>query len=208
MSPATTRLYSPQDPDAIPEALRVLESGGVVAFPTDTVYGVGVSAFDASAVTRLYEIKGRSRQKALPLLIASRDHLDRVAGELSPLAKRLSEAFWPGPLTLIVAKGPSLAEGISPDETVGVRVPDHPLALALLAAAGPLATSSANLSGQPNACTAEEVASQLGGRVQLILDGGTTPGGTPSTVVDCTSGEPRVLREGPLSASQIAAAAS
>ena len=122
---------------------------------------------------------------------------------MNDMAMRLAQRFWPGPLTLVVAGHPSLPANLSPRPTVGVRMPDHPVALTLLRRAGPLAVTSANLSGAPNASTAQEVLAQLQGRVALILDGGKTPGGLPSTVLDCTGSQPVILRQGPITLEQI-----
>ncbi|MBI4732196.1 MAG: L-threonylcarbamoyladenylate synthase, partial [Chloroflexi bacterium] len=119
------------------------------------------------------------------------------------MALTLAARYWPGPLTLVIPKHPALPEAVSAAPTVGVRVPDHAAARALLQAAGPLAVTSANLSGRSSASTAEEVLAQLGGRIPLILDGGKTPGGVPSTVVDCLGAEPKILREGPISSLEI-----
>jgi L-threonylcarbamoyladenylate synthase len=122
------------------------------------------------------------------------------------MARRLAEKFWPGPLTLVVVKRPELPSVVAPADTVGVRVPDHPVALHLLRAAGPLAVTSANRSGSPSPRTADEVRAELGGRIELILDGGECPGGRSSTVVDCTRESPLILREGPITLGQIEAA--
>ena len=119
------------------------------------------------------------------------------------MARRLAKRFWPGPITLIVWRKPNLPDEISPLSTVGVRVPDHPVTQALLTIAGPLAVTSANKSGDPIACTASEVLEGLGGSIDLILDGGRTPGGEPSTVVDCTRASPQILRDGPISEAEI-----
>ncbi len=124
---------------------------------------------------------------------------------MNALAHKLAEAFWPGPLTLVVPVHPRLPKNLSPLPTVGVRMPNHPDALALLESCGPLAVTSANLSGQENTTNAAQVYAQLAGRIPLILDGGTTPGGEPSTVVDCTSPEPAILRSGPISLEEIRA---
>ena len=198
-----TTLIPSASPQALERALQVLASGGLVAFPTDTVYGLGALAFQPTAVEGLYQAKGRSMEKAIPVLIGDPQELVRVAGVVPPLAEQLAARFWPGPLTLVVPKHPDLPSAISASGTVGVREPDHPLARALLLRAGPLAVTSANLSGAESPTTAEQVLSQLGGRVALILDGGRTPGGVPSTVVDCLGAEPRILREGALSKEQI-----
>lgn len=189
----------------LPRALAILRGGGLVAFPTDTVYGVGALAFDAAAVEKIYEAKGRSTEKAIPILLGDAADLEQVTAQVSEMALRLAARFWPGPLTLVVPKPPNLPAIISPTSTVGVRVPDHPVARALLRAAGPMAVTSANLSGQASPCTAEEVLVQLGRRIELIIDGGKTPDGVPSTVVNCTGAEPQILREGPITLAQIKA---
>ncbi|MFH1907671.1 MAG: L-threonylcarbamoyladenylate synthase [Chloroflexota bacterium] len=192
-----TEVLSAQAPSTLPRALAILRGGGLVAFPTDTVYGVGALAFDAAAIEKIYEAKGRSTEKAIPILLGDTADLEKVTAQVSEMALRLAGRFWPGPLTLVVPKHPSLPEAVSTAPTVGVRVPDHPVARALLRAAGPMAVTSANLSGQASPCTAEEVLVQLVGRIALIIDGGKTPDGVPSTVVNCAGAEPQVLREGP-----------
>ncbi len=188
---------------ALDRALGVLQAGGLVAFPTDTVYGLGALAYDGEAVRSIYIAKRRDLEKAIPILVADSAGLDLVADAVPPMARRLAEKFWPGPITLIVKKNPRLPEAVSTTSTVGVRVPDHPVARLLLKGAGPMAVTSANASGQESPSTAEDVLAQLNGRVPLILDGGRTPGGVPSTVVDCTQAEPVVLRAGPLSLEDI-----
>jgi len=201
-----TEVIPANDPQAIPQALATLRAGGVVAFPTDTVYGVGALVHDAQAVSRLYKIKGRQAGKAIPVLIGSRQALETVAVHPSERALALAERFWPGALTLVLPRHPSLPEALSPLPTVGVRVPDHPVALALLDAAGPLAVTSANRSGQPETNTAQDVLEQLGGSIELLLDGGRTPGGQPSTVVALQEGQAVVLRPGPITLEQVEAA--
>jgi L-threonylcarbamoyladenylate synthase len=201
-----TELLSAAQPDAIEQALRILRAGGLAAFPTDTVYGVGALAFDGPAVESIYAAKDRPVEKAIPILIADVDDLDKVAVEVPSMARILAACFWPGPLTLVVPKQPTLPEAVSAAATVAVRIPDHPVARALLKAAGPMAVTSANLSGQPSPVDAEEVMRQLNGRIPLVLDGGLTPGGVPSTLVDCLGAEPIILREGPLTKEQILAA--
>jgi len=201
-----TDILSAQAAQALPQAVAVLQRGGLVAFPTDTVYGVGAMAFEAAAVQRLYEVKGRSAEKAIAVLVAGEADLARVARALTPSARTLAHRFWPGPVTLVVPKHPALPEAVSALPTVGVRQPDHAVAQALLALAGPLAVTSANLSGQPSATTAEAVLAQLDGRIDLLLDGGPTPGGVASTVIDCTAEPPKILRLGPIGAAEIEAA--
>jgi L-threonylcarbamoyladenylate synthase len=200
-----TEVLSAQDPLSLPRALEILLLGGLVAFPTDTVYGVGALAFDGVAVESIYAAKDRPVEKAIPVLIGDADDLAKVSAEVPEIALKLAARFWPGPLTLVMPKHPELPEAVSAAPTVGVRIPDHPVARALLRMAGPMAVTSANLSGQPNPSTAEEVFAQLGGRIALILDGGRTPGGVPSTVVDCVGIEPQVLRAGPIPKSEILA---
>jgi len=189
--------------DAISHALDILNRGGLVAFPTDTVYGLGSLAFDAMAVESIYAAKDRPIEKAIPILIGGPEDLDKVTAEIPLIAAKLAARFWPGPLTLVVPKHPDLHDVVSAMPTVGVRVPDHPIARALLRAAGPMAVTSANLSGEASPKTAEEVSRQLNGRIPLILDGGETPGGVPSTVVNCLGTEPVILREGPVTLKDI-----
>jgi len=136
-------------------------------------------------------------------LLSDLSQLSQVSPGLTVSAQRLAERFWPGALTLVVPKYPWLPENLSPLPTVGVRVPDHPFARSLLAITGPLATSSANISGEGDAINAQQVLEQLEGRIELILDGGTTPGGVPSTVVDCTQEPPLILRQGAIPAKDI-----
>ncbi len=189
-------------PKAIQRALGVLEAGGVVAFPTDTVYGIGVPVF-APSIESLFAIKGRDQTKAIAVLIADAEQLPKVAAQISDQVKRLAAKFWPGPLTLVLQRHAKLPGTLAPNNTIGVRVPDHPVARALLAAAGPMAVTSANLSGGANTHTADEVLSQLNGRIELVIDGGETPGEQPSTVVDITDTTPKVIRNGPISEQEI-----
>ena len=190
-------------PDAIDLALDVLNNSGLVAFPTDTVYGVGALVYDGAAVESIYIAKNRPIEKAIPVLIADAEDMDKVGMDIADIARRIAARFFPGPLTCIIPKQPTLPSAVSATSTVGVRAPDHDVARALLRAAGPMAVTSANISGQPSPSTAEEVFAQLNGRIELIIDGGKTPGGVPSTVVDCTSDEIKILREGPISLEEI-----
>ena len=198
-----TQLVSSQDPQAISLALRILRAGGLVAFPTDTVYGVGALAFGQAAIEAIYVAKDRPLEKAIPILIGDVEDLEKVAVDIPMAARRLAARFWPGPLTIILPKRADLPPAVSATATVGVRVPDHSVARALLRAAGPMAVTSANLSGRESPRSAGEVMAQLGGRIPLILDGGETPGGVPSTVVDVTGVEPVILRPGPVTLEQI-----
>jgi len=190
-------------PQAFTQAEQLIQSGGVIAFPTDTVYGIGASAFQTEAIERIYHIKDRSHLKAIPILLADPEDLEKVTPPLSPTAERLVKRFWPGALTLVLPMLPALPGILSPTPTIGVRIPDHARARALLRAVGPLAATSANLTGDPPALTAEQVERSIGSQVQLILDGGSAPGGISSTVVDCSGEEPLLLREGPLSWEEI-----
>jgi L-threonylcarbamoyladenylate synthase len=191
--------------ESIDRAARVLRGGGLVAFPTDTVYGLGALAFNAAAVGRIYAAKDRPADKAIPVLLSSVVDIDLVAVSVGDKALRLAHRYWPGPLTLVVQKSERVPEAVAA-ATVGIRVPDHAVALVLLGVSGPLAVSSANLSGNDSPVTAVEALRQLDGRVEIILDGGRTPGGTPSTVVDCTGDELVILRPGPLTLQELQAA--
>jgi L-threonylcarbamoyladenylate synthase len=198
-----TEVMPADHPQALIRAQEVLRDGGLIAFPTDTVYGLGAEIGNAEAVAQLKRIKGREEGKAIPVLAAGVDDLRQVAKPLPGMAKRLAERFWPGPLTLVVWRLPELPREISLFDTVGVRVPDHPIALALLARTGPLAVTSANRSGGPDPLSAEDVLAVLGGAFDLLLDGGPAPGGMASSVVDCTQEEAQLLRRGPISAESI-----
>ena len=198
-----TEIIPADHKEAIQSALVILHKGGLVAFPTDTVYGLGTVAFDGKAVESIYLAKNRPIEKAIPVLIGDATDLEKISDGITDVARKLAARFWPGPLTIIVPKKPTLPEAVSATPTVGVRVPDHPVAGELLRAAGPMAVTSANLSGKPSPSTAQEVLDQLYGRIELIIDGGTTPGGVPSTLVDCVAGEIKVLRDGPISLEQI-----
>ncbi len=200
-----TQIITANSSNAIQQALKVLQAGGLVAFPTDTVYGVGALAFDGKAAESIYKAKDRPIEKAIPILIGDAEDITKISSEVPPMAKKLAERFWPGPLTLIVPKHLGLPDSVSATNTVGVRVPDHIVARSVFRAAGPMAVTSANLSGQPSPSTAQEVFTQLNGRIALIVDGGKTPGGVPSTLVDCTGKEPIVVRQGPISLNQILA---
>jgi L-threonylcarbamoyladenylate synthase len=201
-----TLLLPADEPLALQQAFNTLLQGGLVAFPTDTVYGLGALAHNTLGIEQLYAVKGRQAEKAIPILLSDISELSVVASQVDTRARRLAECFWPGPLTLVVPHHPSLPAVLSPYPTVGVRVPDHPVALELLRLTGPLATTSANLSNQPSSTSAGEVFAQLGGRIPLILDAGKTPGGISSTVVDCSGAELVILRQGPLSMEQLQAA--
>lgn len=194
-----TEIISTKHPSAISHAVDVLNRNGLVAFPTDTVYGLAALVFDQESIERLYIVKGRKHTKAIALLLSDPDQLEQIAVDISEAAHRLAERFWPGPLTLVLNRHPSLPNMLSPEPTIGVRIPDHPDALALIKNTGPLAVTSANLSGKQPSTNAQEVLEQLKDRIHLIIDGGPTQGGVPSTVVDCTTTDLKILRPGPLS---------
>jgi L-threonylcarbamoyladenylate synthase len=156
-------------------------------------------------VARLYPIKGRSADKAIAVLIGNLDDLSKIAAVVPAEAQLLAGAFWPGALTIVVPKRHEVPETVSPAATVGVRMPDHSVTLALLRATGPLAVTSANRSGEPSSVTAEEVLAALGDRIDLLIDGGRCPGGVASTVVDCAVRPPEIVREGPISEEAIRA---
>lgn len=192
---------------SIEEAAQTLRRGGLVAFPTDTVYGVGAHGFMPQAVERLYTAKRRPREKPIALLLAASEEVRQVARDVPTLAWALAERFWPGGLTLVLPRSSAVPDAVcAGGDTVAVRVPDHPVALALIRAMGaPMAASSANLSGQPDPVTAEEVRKALGEALDLILDGGRCPGGIPSTILDLTREPPRLLRLGAISVEELRA---
>jgi L-threonylcarbamoyladenylate synthase len=198
-----TEILNADSPETIEKARQILRRGGLVAFPTDTVYGVGALAFDGNAVESIYAAKDRPVEKAIPILIGDSSDLTSVASEIPIMAARLAARFWPGPLTLVVPKKATLPDAISATATVAVRVPDHMVARALLRMTGPMAVTSANISGRESPSTADEVQAQLGGRIDLIIDGGKTPGGVPSTLIDCSGVEPVILRPGPITLDEL-----
>jgi len=198
-----TEVHSLNDPGVFRQAADIIQKGGVIAFPTDTVYGIGVSAFDGKAIDKIYEVKGRPHIKAVPILLGDAVDLDQISLPLTPAVLRIISKFWPGALTLVLPASPGLPKNLSPTPTVGARIPNLDQIRNLLRATGPLAATSANLSGEPSAQTAGEVLQQLDGRIDLILDGGTVQGGQASTVLDCSGGNLKILREGPISLESI-----
>lgn len=188
------------DGPGLDAAAAVLEAGGTVAFPTESFYGLGADALDPEAVARVFRIKGRAESRPVLVLVDSVERaLSLVAGAGTEV-RALMARHWPGPLTLVLPAGPTVPPAITAGTgTVGVRVPGHPVTLALLRAAGRALTgTSANRSGEPPPSCADEVARQLPGLVDVILDGGPTAGGAGSTVADCTVWPPRILRQGPV----------
>lgn len=190
-------------PYALQRAIDTLQAGELVAIPTDTVYGLGTLAFSTTGALKIYQVKERPPEKALPILLGEFTQLKLVAEFVPETARKLAAAFWPGALTLILPKHPDIPKAVSALDTVGVRIPNHIFARELFQAAGPMAVSSANLSGHSNPTTAEDVYAQLKGSLPLILDGGRISGGIPSTVVDCTGADIRILREGTISRKMI-----
>lgn len=193
------------DPHAIARAGAVLRHGGLVALPTETVYGLGANAWDAAAVRRIFEAKGRPADNPLIVHFAAAEQLAQVTATITPLARALADRFWPGPLTIVLdaAAGlPSVTTGGL--RTVAVRVPGHAVARAVIEAAGvPVAAPSANRSGRPSPTTAEHVVADLGDRIDLLIDAGPTGLGLESTVVDARGALPVILREGALTREQL-----
>lgn len=192
-------------PRALETAIAAMQHGSVVAFPTDTVYGLGASLAHEPALTRIYDIKGRPADKPLPILVAHQGEIAKLSDDADEALLRLAARFWPGPLTVVLSGKPELpAEVKTPDGTIGVRVPDHSVALTIAQRnGGAIAATSANRSGQPPACTAEEIRDQLGGAVDVILDGGIAPCGLSSTVIRREGDTITVLREGAIATSRI-----
>jgi L-threonylcarbamoyladenylate synthase len=185
-------------PDAARIAAEALRAGALIVLPTDTVYGIA-SALEAAAISRIFDAKQRPPERAVPVLLADVDAVMLVAREFPDPARRLAEAFWPGPLTLVLPKRDDLPANLSYLPTVGVRVPDHAGTRSIIAAAGgALAVTSANRSDQPPACSTQEAVRYLADAVAIYLDGGPSPGGVASTVVAFEGDELRILREGPL----------
>ncbi len=200
----------PENPPAPPEqdiqlAARLLRTGGVIAIPTDTLYGLAADAFSPGAIERVFAIKERPDGLALPVLLADSGQLSAVARETPDAARILAESYWPGPLTLVLRRARALPPRLTAgSDTVAVRVPAHPLPRELARRLSrPITGTSANISGAPDPRSIEELRHQIGGRVDLILNIGPTPAGAPSTIIDLTSDAPRLLREGAIPFSEI-----
>ena len=185
----------------IRDAVSILKQGGLVAYPTDTVYGLGACIADIHAVERIFQVKRRSKGMALPILVADRAQIMEIVTAVPPIAERLIDEFFPGALTIILPKSDIVAKIISGGgRTIAFRIPDHPVPLALIKGLGkPIAGTSANLSGYPSPLTASEVRSQIGDEIDMIIDGGRCPGGVESTVVDLSGEKPVVRRRGAIS---------
>lgn len=194
-------IHPASDLDAAEKALR---AGQLVGLPTDTVYGLAADAFHTGAADRLFAAKRRPRDVDLPVLVADIEQVDLLATGVPASARALMERYWPGALTLVLPRNPDVQADLGDDDmTIGLRCPDHEIARELCRRVGPLATTSANLHGQPTATTAQEVAALFGPTVPVVLDGGTCAG-APSTVLDCTGDVPKLLREGRIPWSEIA----
>jgi len=190
--------------EQVEKGIKILKEGGVITFPTDTVYGLGADAFNPKAVERIYEIKNRPKDLPFPLLIADVSQITTVAKPLSEIAWLLARRFWTGGLTLVVPKAASLPVYLTRRPTIAVRMPDHPICLALIRRLGrPIIGTSANISGKPSTLTADEVRQQLGDKVDLIIDGGKCSGGVESTVLDATGEVPVILRQGIIAKQEI-----
>ena len=194
------KLFSAQ----IEKGISILKQGGLVAFPTDTVYGLGACADNEQAIARVYQVKERPRTMALPLLLAHTSQISEVACPVPPIAWLLTDKFLPGALTIVLYKSNSVLDIVSGGgNTVAVRIPAHPVPVALAEDLGPIVGTSANLSGKPSALTADEVRSQFGDKIDFVIDGGRCPGGRESTIVDVTGEVPVVLREGAISREEL-----
>ncbi len=189
----------------VEKGIAILKQGGIIAFPTDTVYGLGCSIFNESAVRRIYEVKQRPLDMALPVLISSLKQLSYITVKMPGVVNCIAEKFWPGPLTLVLLKSNKVPGIVTAEaNTVAVRMPAHPIPLAIIKGMGePIIGTSANISGRPSPATARDVFKQLGSKIELIIDGGISPGGKESTILDLTPGNPVVLREGPVSLVEI-----
>ncbi|MBA2775231.1 MAG: threonylcarbamoyl-AMP synthase [Chloroflexia bacterium] len=202
------KLLTLEEPRALEQAISAMQHGGIVAFPTDTVYGIGASLAFPDALERIFELKGRDRDRPLPLLLASPAELAKVTGDVDPDLLRLAGAFWPGPLTIALPALDGLpSQVVADDGTVGVRVPDHSVALILAQrCGGAIAVTSANLSGQTPALRPEQIDPTLADNLDLVLDGGIARGGLASTVIVLGDATISVIREGAISRTEIEAA--
>jgi L-threonylcarbamoyladenylate synthase len=204
-----SELFDCSDADAraagIASAVSAVKGGRLVVLPTDTVYGIGADAFDSTAVAALLSAKGRGRDMPVPVLVGSWNTIEGLVYTVPNAARELIRAFWPGALSLVVRQAPSLVWDLGDAAgTVMLRMPLHPVAIEVLREVGPMAVSSANISGSPAAVTAQDARSQLGDLVEVYLDAGASDRQAASTIVDLTSAQPRILRSGPVTADAIA----
>jgi L-threonylcarbamoyladenylate synthase len=189
----------------VDKAIDILKNGGIVAFPTDTVYGLGCDAFNVAAVEKIYAVKQRPRNLPLPVLVSGEDQLSEIVADVTDMARCLIRSFWPGGLTLLLPKKANLPDIITAgQDKVAVRVPNHVVPISLIRGLGsPIIGTSANISGKPSPVTAVEVEEQVGKGVDLIIDGGRCPSGLESSVVDVTGEKPIVLRQGVITEMEI-----
>jgi len=190
----------------VKQAIDVLKNGGIVAYPTDTVYGLGADPLNRRAVDKIYRVKKRPYNQALPLLLADKSDLSKVANSVPDIARKLAELFFPGGLTLVLKKSTWVSSTVSGGgTTIAVRIPNHPVPIALIRGLGsPIIGTSANVSGRPTPVTAAEVREQLAREVDLIIDGGRCPGGVESTVLDVSGEVPTIVREGAVPRAELA----
>jgi L-threonylcarbamoyladenylate synthase len=193
------------EPDRIAEAVALLKKGGVIAFPTETFYGLGADARNEAAIDKIFGIKGRDFKNPILVVIGDTGHLDNVAEDIPEEARELMDRFWPGPLTIVFRAAPSVSPKLTAGTgKIGIRLTSHPIAMEISKRlGGPVTATSANLTGAPECSSAVEVISQLEGKLDGVIDGGHTPGGKGSTIVDVTVYPPKVLREGMIPSSLI-----
>ena len=186
-------------------AVEILGSGGVIALPTDTLYGISANALDADAASKVFTVKGREEFSPLPIFVSDASDIFHYGRDVPDIAVRLAELFWPGKLTIVVGKSDRIPSVVSGGyDTVGLRIPDHPIPREIVRELGaPITATSANVSGKPPLTAASDVVVELGGRLQLVFDGGVLSPSLPSTVIDVTANPPRILREGAVSPSRI-----
>ncbi len=191
--------------DLIARAAKILRNGGVIGYPTETVYGVGCSTYIDHAVNRVYDLKHRDKSKAMILIAADILQVSDIVDEIPDAAEKLMENFWPGPLTIVFNTSSALKDfEFGRSKTIAIRIPDNPICLSLLKFTGfPLVSTSANISGQPAATTAQEVVNYFGDQLDLVIDGGITPSTDPSTVIDVTRNPARIIREGAITPLEI-----
>jgi L-threonylcarbamoyladenylate synthase len=199
------RVLKAEAEGSLAEAVAVLKGGGLVAYPSDTVYGLGAAASNERAVARAFAVKGRLSEKAVSLLLADVEDMGPLCAEVPPSARLLAQRFWPGPLTLVLRRSPSLqSAALGSGDSVALRVPDHFFLRQLIRALGePITGTSANRSGRPSCRTAREVQRQLGGVLDLIIDGGPSRAGQESTVVDITTQPPAIVRQGAIAGAEV-----
>ena len=190
---------------SISQSVQILRDGGVIALPTDTLYGISANALDPAAAAKVFSVKDRGERSPLPIFVSDPGDLYKYGRDIPAAALCLAEVFWPGKLTIVVGKSDLVPDVVSGGlDTVGLRIPDHPTPREIVAQLGaPITATSANVSGKPALTAAQDVVAELGSRLDLVLDGGVLAPSAPSTVIDATADPPRILREGALSASDI-----